>query len=75
VSATGRRESARLSPGKSAKGTAKRAKCPICRKPVSPDYRPFCSKHCADIDLGRWLDGRYAVPGQPVAAVSDEEEN
>ena len=51
----------------SATGTAKRAKCPLCGKPRSRDYRPFCSKHCADIDLGRWLGGRYVVPGAPVA--------
>lgn len=37
--------------------------CPICRKPVSSaDYRPFCSRRCADVDLQRWLSGAYAVP-------------
>ncbi|MEO1000704.1 MAG: DNA gyrase inhibitor YacG [Pseudomonadota bacterium] len=39
--------------------------CPICKKPVAPAYRPFCSKRCADIDLGRWLTGGYAIPGEP----------
>ena len=58
--------SAREQPGKRLKGTANRAKCPVCGKPRSQQYRPFCSKHCADIDLGRWLGGRYAVPGEPV---------
>ena len=24
--------------------------------------RPFCSKRCADIDLGRWFQGAYAIP-------------
>jgi endogenous inhibitor of DNA gyrase (YacG/DUF329 family) len=38
------------------------AKCPICGKPGEPDYRPFCSKRCADIDLGRWLKESYRVP-------------
>lgn len=43
-----------------------RPTCPICRKAeVDPGYRPFCSKRCADIDLGRWFTGRYAVPGPP----------
>lgn len=37
------------------------SKCPICGKPSSPEYRPFCSKKCADIDLGRWLKGTYVV--------------
>lgn len=36
--------------------------CPICGKPTIPVFRPFCSKHCADVDLGRWLNGSYAVP-------------
>jgi endogenous inhibitor of DNA gyrase (YacG/DUF329 family) len=38
------------------------AKCPICSKPAEPAYRPFCSRRCADIDLQRWLVGRYAIP-------------
>ena len=24
---------------------------------------PFCSRRCADIDLGRWLKGGYVIPG------------
>jgi len=44
------------------------AKCPICGKPAQPDYRPFCSKRCADVDLQRWLRGAYAVP-----AVEDDD--
>jgi len=44
------------------------AKCPICERPTDPAVRPFCSKRCADIDLQRWLSGRYAVP-----AVENEE--
>ena len=39
--------------------------CPICKKPKSPDYRPFCSKRCSDVDLGRWLTEGYAIPGPP----------
>jgi len=38
--------------------------CPICTKDADPKYRPFCSKRCADIDLGKWLTGGYAVPGE-----------
>jgi uncharacterized protein len=40
--------------------------CPICRKPTDPAYRPFCSRRCADVDLGRWLTGSYVIPGPPV---------
>jgi uncharacterized protein len=36
--------------------------CPICGKPMSPRFRPFCSARCKTIDLGRWLDERYRVP-------------
>ncbi|WP_425099190.1 DNA gyrase inhibitor YacG [Tropicibacter sp. S64] len=36
--------------------------CPICSKPTDAEYRPFCSKRCADIDLAKWFGGNYAVP-------------
>lgn len=38
--------------------------CPICKKEADPKYRPFCSKRCADIDLGKWLKGSYVIPGE-----------
>lgn len=38
--------------------------CPICQKPTAPAFRPFCSKRCADVDLGKWLGGDYAVPSR-----------
>jgi endogenous inhibitor of DNA gyrase (YacG/DUF329 family) len=38
------------------------APCPICGKPAVHEFRPFCSKRCADIDLGRWLKESYRVP-------------
>lgn len=45
-------------------GTSPR--CPICeRRP--PDeaefrrFRPFCSQRCQQVDLMRWVDGRYAI--------------
>lgn len=41
------------------------ARCPVCGKDVEARYRPFCSKRCADIDLGRWLKGGYVIPGEP----------
>ncbi|MFN0115284.1 MAG: DNA gyrase inhibitor YacG [Paracoccaceae bacterium] len=37
--------------------------CPICKRPADMRYRPFCSRRCADVDLGRWLTGSYVVPG------------
>jgi endogenous inhibitor of DNA gyrase (YacG/DUF329 family) len=41
------------------------APCPICKKPATDAYRPFCSKRCADVDLQRWFTGGYAIPGRP----------
>jgi len=38
------------------------ARCPICNKSTVKEYRPFCSKRCADVDLHRWLSGDYAIP-------------
>jgi hypothetical protein len=40
--------------------------CPICGKAVDAKYRPFCSRRCADVDLGRWLTASYVVPGPEV---------
>ena len=42
--------------------------CPICGKPSVAEFRPFCTKRCADVDLNRWLSGVYRVP------VKDEED-
>jgi len=39
-------------------------RCPVCARPREEKFKPFCSKRCADIDLARWLDGRYAIPGK-----------
>lgn len=36
--------------------------CPICQRQSDPKYRPFCSRRCSDVDLGRWLTGGYALP-------------
>ncbi len=42
------------------------ATCPICRRePSAPQYKPFCSKRCADVDLQRWFSGGYAIPAEP----------
>ncbi len=38
------------------------SKCPICKKETVTRYRPFCSKRCADVDLGKWVIGGYTIP-------------
>jgi len=49
--------------------------CPICARDVSPRSDnpafPFCSSQCKLVDLGRWLDGSYRVPGPPVESTDD----
>jgi endogenous inhibitor of DNA gyrase (YacG/DUF329 family) len=37
--------------------------CPNCRRIAVAEFRPFCSRRCADVDLGRWITGQYVVPG------------
>lgn len=29
-----------------------------------PKYFPFCSERCKLMDLGRWLNGSYHIPGK-----------
>lgn len=48
--------------------------CPTCGDPAAPPAapggkspRPFCSRRCADIDLGRWFQERYAIPAVDAA--------
>ena len=36
--------------------------CPICDQATVAAYKPFCSKHCADVDLARWFNGTYTTP-------------
>jgi endogenous inhibitor of DNA gyrase (YacG/DUF329 family) len=37
-------------------------KCPICGEPATAEFHPFCSRKCTNIDLNRWLSGRYVIP-------------
>jgi len=48
--------------------------CPTCGAPAAAPAapggkspRPFCSRRCADIDLGRWVQGLYVIPAVDVA--------
>ncbi|MFY0596754.1 MAG: DNA gyrase inhibitor YacG [Cognatishimia sp.] len=45
--------------------------CPICKKPTEQAYRPFCSKRCADIDLGKWFGEEYSTPAVDNEAVEE----
>ncbi len=39
--------------------------CPLCGQPITPAFRPFCSRGCRDRDLLAWLGDAYRVPGRP----------
>ena len=58
----------------------RKARCPACGQEFtfenlsSPAARqfPFCSERCRMVDLGRWLTGQYAIPGDPLPPPDDE---
>jgi endogenous inhibitor of DNA gyrase (YacG/DUF329 family) len=58
-----------------------RGRCPICGKGFEvanlddlPTF-PFCSERCRLIDLGRWADGTYAIPGKEMPEVPEDEDD
>lgn len=43
-------------------------RCPVCNVEfdlADSPTKPFCSKRCKTIDLGRWLDESYSLPDAP----------
>ena len=46
-------------------------RCPVCGRPETARTRPFCSRRCANVDLGRWLKGLYRIPD---SRANDEDE-
>ena len=44
------------------KGHSKKAACPLCQQLAEAPHTPFCSPRCAQLDLGKWLTGDYAIP-------------
>ena len=49
--------------------------CPICTKAADPKYHPFCSRRCADIDLGRWFTESYRIPASAPDPSEAEDDN
>jgi endogenous inhibitor of DNA gyrase (YacG/DUF329 family) len=60
-------------PAKSSKSPANLGACPICGRTVTAEFRPFCSRRCADVDLGRWFRESYRVPARPDPESGDDE--
>jgi len=49
--------------------------CPICGTPQVERFAPFCSKRCAQIDLGRWLNESYVIAGSDSPSSEDPDES
>ncbi len=41
-----------------------KGKCPLCGHPTEHEFRPFCSRRCANIDLYKWMSNGYAISGR-----------
>jgi endogenous inhibitor of DNA gyrase (YacG/DUF329 family) len=55
-----------------------KGRCPTCGKSYQvpalselPTF-PFCSDRCRLVDLGRWIDGAFVIPGTEVASQPSE---
>lgn len=53
-----------------------RVNCPTCKRELDWSeqfpFRPFCSERCKLVDLGAWVAGERAIPGQPELSPEDE---
>lgn len=49
-------------------------KCPVCKEATTEKYHPFCSTRCSEIDLGRWFNGSYSIPGEKTSQGQNEED-
>lgn len=54
------------------KSNQKKNICPLCDKPTETRYRPFCSARCKQVDLGKWLNESYVIPGEETVPANDE---
>jgi len=48
--------------------------CPTCGarfERSQTTHPPFCSERCKLIDLGKWFDESYSIPGEPAAVPDD----
>jgi len=49
-------------------------KCPQCKQAVEKDapHFPFCGERCRLIDLGKWANQEYSIPGDPAPLPEDD---
>ena len=41
--------------------------CPQCGQSAVKPHTPFCSRRCAQLDLGKWLNEDYRVPADDMS--------
>lgn len=53
--------------------------CPGCGKEVKwieqNTHRPFCSERCKLIDFGEWATEKHSIPGAPVYAELEDDDD
>ena len=57
--------------GTSKQSVKKATPCPQCGADAVKPHSPFCSRRCAQIDLGRWLNEDYRIPAHEAMDDSD----
>ena len=64
--------SAKIIPLKGAAVTSSKVTgCPQCGTAAVKPHTPFCSRRCAQLDLGRWLNEDYRIPAHEAMDDSD----
>ena len=50
-------------------------RCPLCGEGEARAFRPFCSRRCTDLDLGRWLSDVYVIASVSLSVAGEDEES
>lgn len=48
--------------------------CPNCGDAAVKAYTPFCSRRCAEVDLGHWFKENYVIAGRPAEDIGNDED-
>lgn len=54
-----------------------KVRCPQCGTRAvwhANPFRPFCSERCKLVDLGKWAEGDYYIPGKPAPDQNQDED-
>lgn len=47
--------------------------CPNCGDPTVETYAPFCSRRCAEVDLGKWFNESFVIAGRNSEDIGDDD--